>query len=607
MSSCVVSDPSDHIRVGCFYEIDHSVLTNKYPDQLKCVRVVMVLFFFWRLLCFDRFRILQVNEKTRMRVSLRYPSICSLRSYVRDGSGCSTAEAKNIPALDEKCMIGSEVAADALYRRILPAEMAEKKRMWSFWVVPSIACPIVRTNTNSSSGASSSLLSELKTSGVANWGLRRKVTFLGRCVEEEKREDGIDLKEEEDEEEDKNDDSIEEDEEEEDNHKRKLIVSSSTIQLRKRPKHDQNNQIVVYRQRKKKVLKNAIDRWSAERYKLAEVNMLKIMKEEGIVFGNSILRADLRTKARKMIGDTGLLDHLLKHMAGKVAPGGEERFRRRHNAEGSMEYWLEKADLADIRKEAGVSDPYWIPPPGWKPGDNPSMNPVCASEINILKDEIEKLKRSVEELRSTKQEEELAVVNTPISSVTSFSIEQEGFLIPLKEMFIELTNKKARIDEQLNEISQSLSSMEVTMAATKRAATAEDRASKIQRLKSGFTICNPGANFLWPSMASFTPQTHLDGVLTTPSSASSSSTVVLPPPVIRPIAERRAVTVVVPSIFSTPRSRTPLINLNEEPSSQNDTGLSSSQGHGHVSPCHVTYQRRTHQTNSVSIAESLIT
>ncbi|KAG5041354.1 hypothetical protein JHK85_013830 [Glycine max] len=31
--------------------------------------------------------------------------------------------------------------------------------------------------------------------------------------------------------------------------------------------------------------------------------------------------------ARKHIGDTGLLDHLLKHIDGKVAPGGTERFR----------------------------------------------------------------------------------------------------------------------------------------------------------------------------------------------------------------------------------------------------------------------------------------
>ena len=121
--------------------------------------------------------------------------------------------------------------------------------------------------------------------------------------------------------------------------------------------------------------------------------MLKIMKEKGAVFGNPILRPVLRAETRKLIGDTGLLDHLLKHMAGKVAPGGEERFMRRHNADGAMEYWLESADLMDIRKEAGMQDPYWTPPPGWKLGDNPTQDPVCARELKELREEIAKLKK----------------------------------------------------------------------------------------------------------------------------------------------------------------------------------------------------------------------
>ena len=40
-----------------------------------------------------------------------------------------------------------------------------------------------------------------------------------------------------------------------------------------------------------------------------------------------LTRPALRMAARKHIGDTGLLDHLLKHIDGKVAPGGTERFR----------------------------------------------------------------------------------------------------------------------------------------------------------------------------------------------------------------------------------------------------------------------------------------
>ncbi|KAK2662004.1 hypothetical protein Ddye_000578, partial [Dipteronia dyeriana] len=68
-------------------------------------------------------------------------------------------------------------------------------------------------------------------------------------------------------------------------------------------------------------------------YKMVEVNTLKILKEKGAMFRRSIMRSALRTEARKLIGDTGMLDHLLKHMAGKVAPNGHERFKRSHNVD----------------------------------------------------------------------------------------------------------------------------------------------------------------------------------------------------------------------------------------------------------------------------------
>ena len=123
--------------------------------------------------------------------------------------------------------------------------------------------------------------------------------------------------------------------------------------------------------------------------------MLKVMKEKGAVYGNPILRAELRSEARKHIGDTGLLDHLLKHMAGKVAPGGSERFRRRHNPEGAMEYWLESADLVDIRRQAGVQDPYWTPPPGWNIGDTimPHDHVLSITQLNEIKQDILQLKQ----------------------------------------------------------------------------------------------------------------------------------------------------------------------------------------------------------------------
>lgn len=120
---------------------------------------------------------------------------------------------------------------------------------------------------------------------------------------------------------------------------------------------------------------------------------MEVMKSKGARTETPILRPQLRAEARKRIGDTGLLDHLLKHMAGKLAPGGQERFRRRHNPDGAMEYWLESADLVNLRKDAGVTDPYWVPPPGWKPGDSPTQDPICATELKLLKDDISNIKR----------------------------------------------------------------------------------------------------------------------------------------------------------------------------------------------------------------------
>lgn len=135
--------------------------------------------------------------------------------------------------------------------------------------------------------------------------------------------------------------------------------------------------------------------------------MLEVLKGEGAVYENPIARPALRMAARKHIGDTGLLDHLLKHIDGKVAPGGTERFRRCYNTEGIMEYWLESADLVQIKREAGIPDPNYVPPAWWKSacageggagGSNVSgflQDSVSAGELKLLRSELEKMKRWV--------------------------------------------------------------------------------------------------------------------------------------------------------------------------------------------------------------------
>lgn len=121
--------------------------------------------------------------------------------------------------------------------------------------------------------------------------------------------------------------------------------------------------------------------------------MWEVLKAEGATFEKPITRPELRLAARKHIGDTGLLDHLLKHIDGKVAPGGTERFRRWFNTNGIMEYWLESADLDKVRQEAGVKDPYWIPHSTNRAGSALSQNTDSSGELEQLKVELAQIKK----------------------------------------------------------------------------------------------------------------------------------------------------------------------------------------------------------------------
>lgn len=121
--------------------------------------------------------------------------------------------------------------------------------------------------------------------------------------------------------------------------------------------------------------------------------MWEVLKAKGATFANPISRPALRMAARKHIGDTGLLDHLLKHIDGKVAPGGTERFRRWFNTKGIMEYWLESANLDKVRQDAGVQDPYWIPPSTFRAGSPPSQSSGSSDELKLLQIEMAKMKK----------------------------------------------------------------------------------------------------------------------------------------------------------------------------------------------------------------------
>ncbi|XP_020413041.1 protein DYAD [Prunus persica] len=687
---CLLLEAIDHIKVGSYYEINHSKLPPRTtPEQLKAVRVVMV------------------SEKGALKVALRFPSIHSLHTHITEG-GYAKPLAKQIPALNEKYVMPAEMASEVLYRRIPPQEIADRSNIWSFWAATPSATNYQRISSSPSPAVSGEVMnrsvvskkgpcwSELKFTGMVTWGKRRQVRYMRRhepspsSSTDEEEETGEELTELEENGDDfyvddenaitviEEDDDIEEEEEDvktedeappvvpwkmnlrsrkrksQDHHRKPKKTTNKSKSITKRQK--QNQVVAVPDRSNKKLVKQTVARWSAGRYKAAEENMLRVMKAKGAKFGSPILRPALRSEARKLIGDTGLLDHLLKHMAGKVAPGGAERFRRRHNADGAMEYWLESADLFDIRKEAGVQDPYWTPPPGWGPGDNPTRDPICTREIHELKEEITKIKRVLHV--SKNKEDNLALVTTSNSCLTSLDWEHDGSLIHQKEEHAEQIVKKTKMEEQLMDVSQSLSEMKEQIgmlkssreepliisdappppdtdqrAATKSkggeqeeeedkleggdnnaaaTATHEDKAAKIQRLRSGFRICRPQGSFLWPNM----------GISTPPSASSSSATHLIPIPPqpqpgspVKPVAERRPVKTATlcnvsykpsasPPIFLPPGppskskrsvtvTNTLLINLNELPNPNPNSLQNASETSTALSGT-LTYQRRHH-------------
>ncbi|XP_018454606.2 protein DYAD isoform X2 [Raphanus sativus] len=531
-----------HLRVGSYYEIDHSVLPLRSPEQLKSVRIVMV------------------SKITGSHVSLRYPSMYSIRSHFGSNRTNRTKPERRrrrrslLPVLDESHVVSSELAADLLYRRIAPHQVSMNRNSWSFWVDDNL------------SRVEGKCLSELKSGGMIKWGKRMRVRYQSRHKECSR------FKEEEEEETQGSDYSDQQ------KRKRKLVESRLA---------GKETQIVVYKRRSPNQF---IDRWSIERYKRAEKNMLKVMKDKNAVFGNPILRSELRLEARKLIGDTGLLDHLLKHMQGKVAPGGLDRFMRKHNADGAMEYWLESSDLVHLRKEAGVDDPFWTPPPGWKLGDSPTQDPICAGQFRDIRAELVFLKRELEKLAS-KKDEELAIMTTPNSCVTTQNVDQDNMMPLAKEIYADLLKKKYKIEDQLVIIAETLHKMEEDMGWLQKTVdencprkpdsietpllledspmmkTPEEvnnetefpqkgRRSPLSLINNtGFRICRPVASFSWPNLPALAAATDTDEIASLPSpNRPSRSSTTCP---VKPFAAKRPLFLPFP-FTATPPDQAPL-------------------------------------------------
>lgn len=229
-------------------------------------------------------------------MSLRYPSLQSLRTHFSDQS-FGKPDGKKIPALDEKYVMGMDMAIKALVRSIPTEEFAQRRNSWSFWVSsPSNENPQEYYENPPRIDAARSLIckqgscwSQLKFTGMVQWGTRRQVRFLGRHEEQkveslpkmcegkrvrvEVREEGGSEK------------KRKKGEEEEmegtkagslgvmmrvtrqcwKNHIQNVSSSSSGVKKFKKAKNDDSKnkkELVVYKDNKRKI---TINRWSAER------------------------------------------------------------------------------------------------------------------------------------------------------------------------------------------------------------------------------------------------------------------------------------------------------------------------------------------------------
>ncbi|KAK9148407.1 hypothetical protein Scep_007164 [Stephania cephalantha] len=524
-----------NIEIGRLYKIDHNKLPTWSPIQLTTVRVVMV------------------TERTDYTVTVNYPSNLSLRKYLSNNDmGFNLPGRIRHPDLDEEYVMQAKLAREALIHQVSPPEESAKKdQLRGFWLVTSTysgshQSPLVLSVPSSDlldepASLKGKCWSALNCPGSIHWGARRKVTFLGRYSEKAQRVPSLSsiVKDDEEVAAAKKTDHMRNQVQKVIQKKRRLKRSRHGLKREVDQAHENKSiitgvHIVKKKSKSRAKLKDSYDRWSEERYKSAEVKMLEIMKEKGAVHGKPVLRQMLRTEARKHIGDTGLLDHLLKHMAGKVAPNGEDRFRRRHNADGAMEYWLESADLVNIRREAGVNDPYWTPPPGWKLGDSPSQDPICAKELRLLREEMAIIRKNLQELiewkgrkergekQNMNQQQEITNEQTSESKIKELEKQVLAMTKSLERIQEESTKQQRSKQERCGSAGGAVVEGEGEKAeeAAAAAAAAASRAAKRQRLKSGFRICKPQGTFLWPNM----------GANSTGAGSKSSSVVVSPPP-----------------------------------------------------------------------------
>ena len=130
-----------------------------------------------------------MTEKTRLNITLSFPSAFSLRSYFVEKS--PVEEASLHPDLDEQFVVGFDRASKILKREIPMAEVEREMQLDSFWLMGARhdhECNQVKEEEEEDEEgeemSEDSCLVILKRSGVLNWGVRRKIRHFGRLREE---------------------------------------------------------------------------------------------------------------------------------------------------------------------------------------------------------------------------------------------------------------------------------------------------------------------------------------------------------------------------------------------------------------------------------------
>lgn len=231
---------------------------------------------------------MQVSEKDEVNVSLRYPSVYSLRTHFRD---CENSNGKELPGLNEKYIMSSNVAGDVLYRRIPATEFADRRNSWSFWTAPSENTE--RDQSSASGGVVNNAASkkgicwsELKFTGMVQWGSRRQVQYIGRhedkkivalsksIEQEEAKKESLGEEEKKTDMEDGEDIfKVENPFGNRNNLKRKRYCSRNVQKIFKKATPEKKIVVKLRKTGRKKELKKSIDRWSVERSETLTTNL----------------------------------------------------------------------------------------------------------------------------------------------------------------------------------------------------------------------------------------------------------------------------------------------------------------------------------------------